>query len=229
MTTKLFVDSNNELQEVELPDKPQGRPVLKGMATLFSYIFHPVFVPVYLVAFLLYVQPFLFAGISGKQKGLILIQAVLMYTFFPLVAVGLLKALKFISSFKLEDRKDRIIPFIISNIWYFWLWYVWRNLPEIPDAFRVFAMGVFLASAIGLLFNIYMKISMHAIALGVVLTFLCVLALTHHISNVYLVLAFLAAGWVSSARLILNDHHPAEIYWGLATGFLAILLANIVA
>ena len=226
MVTKLVIDKNNELQEV---NTEKNHPVLRAAATLLSYIFHPVFVPVYIIAFLLFIQPFLFVGFDIRQKILVLIQSILMFTFFPLVSVGLLKALKFISSVKLKDRKDRIIPFIICNIWYFWLWYVWRNLPNIPAEMVVFAMSVFLASSIGLLFNIYMKISMHAIAIGTAIAFLIGLSFQYDIRfGLYLSIAMLIGGAVCTSRLILNDHYPVEIYWGLATGVMGVLLANII-
>lgn len=226
ITSKLVVNNNNELQEVGSPHK--FHPAIKTAATFLSYLFHPVFVPVYVIAFLLFVQPFLFVGYENKQKILVLAQATLMFTFFPLVSVALLRALKFISSIKLKERKDRIIPFIICNIWYFWIWYVWRNLPDMPREAIVFAMSVFLASSIGLLFNIYMKISMHAIAIGTAIAFLCGLSFQYDISfGLYLSVAMLIGGAVATSRLILNDHHPAEIYWGIAIGVLAVVLANI--
>lgn len=227
MVTKLIVDKSEGLQEVE--EKAQQNLALRAVANFVSYVFHPVFVPVYVIAFLLFVQPFLFVGFEARQKMLIIVQSFLMFTFFPLISVGLLKALKFISSVKLKERKDRIIPFIICNIWYFWIWYVWRNLPQIPHDAVVFAMSVFLASSIGLLFNIYMKISMHAIAIGTAIAFLVGLSFQYDISfGLYLSVAFLIGGAVCTSRLILNDHQPAEIYWGLATGVMAVMLANII-
>jgi len=227
MITKLIVDKNDGLLEVD--EGWQHSPLLRIGATLLSYVFHPVFVPVYVIAFLLFIQPFLFVGFESKQKALILAQSFLMFTFFPLVSVGLLKALKFISSIKLKDRKDRIIPFIICNIWYFWIWYVWRNLPQLPSEAVAFAMSVFLASSIGLLLNIYMKVSMHGIAMGTAVAFLIGLSFQYDLSfGLYLTVAMLIGGAVCTSRLILNNHLPAEIYWGIATGVLAVLLANIV-
>ncbi len=227
MTVKLIVDNNNELREVQEEDRLH--PVVKGAATLFSYIFHPVFVPVYVMIFLLFIHPFLFVGFDDRNRVLILIQSVLMFTFFPLVSVALLKALKFISSIKLRDRKDRIIPFIICNIWYFWIWYVWRNLPQMPREAVAFAMSIFLASSIGLLFNIYLKISMHSIAIGVSAAFLTALSFQYDVGfGFYLSLTFLIGGAVCTSRLLLKEHLPSEIYWGLATGLLAVLAANII-
>ncbi len=221
MTTRMVVDSSSELQE--LREQP---PVTRFIAKIISYIFHPVFVPVYIILFLLYVQPVAFAGVSAMNKQWVLLQAILMYGFFPLVTVFLLKALKFINSVFLDTQRDRIIPFVICNIWYFWIWYVWKNLPGSPKEIIILSMAIFLGSAFGLMANIYMKISMHAIAMGVTVGFMTFFSLTQSAHpGIYISLTFLTAGLVCSARFIASDHASKEIYGGLLAGISALLVA----
>ena len=206
-------------------------PVLRGIANLFSYIFHPAFVPIFVMLFLLFAEPFLFVGATLQEKILTFGRAFINYTFFPIVSVLLLRALKLIGSIKLEDRKDRIIPFIVCNIWYFWIWYVWRGLPGVPHFIIVFALAIFLASSLGLLANIYVKISMHGIAMGTATAFLALLTINPSSPNitVYLALALLATGIVGTSRLILGAHSPKEYYMGLGVGLLSVAIANLVA
>ncbi|HOZ95348.1 MAG TPA: hypothetical protein PKY86_09625 [Niabella sp.] len=224
----LVITDNNELEEIK--DTPKAHPALRVAATILSYIFHPVFIPVYVIAFLLYIEPFLFVGESARDKVLTLGRAFINYTFFPLVSILLLKGLNLIKSIKLQDRKDRIIPFIICNIWYFWIWYVWRGLPDAPRFLIVFAFSVFIASSIGLLANTYLKISMHGIALGTATTYLCLLAINPISSNItiYLAFALLITGLLGSARLLLKAHEPVEYYAGLGAGTLAVWIANLI-
>ncbi len=210
-----------------------GRPLHPGLriaSHILSVLFHPVFIPMYVMAFILFAEPFLFAGASAKYKWLTFGRAFVNYTFFPLISVALLRGLNLIGSIRLKDRKDRIIPFIICNIWYFWIWYVWRTLPGVPPYLVVFALGVFLASSVGLLANIYLKISMHGIALGTALAFVCLLTLDPNSPNLsaYLALTLLITGWVGSSRLLLGDHTPREYYLGLGVGLLAIISANMI-
>ena len=229
MSSRLIVDSDEGLQEFRETDSPKKHPAFRLTAKIISYIFHPVFVPVYLVLFLLYIHPAVFAGFTGLEKKLVLIQAFLMYGFFPIVSVLLLKALKFIDSVYLITQRDRIIPYIACGIWYFWIWYVWRSLPDpaYPREAVIFAMAIFLASSIGLMANIYMKISMHAIAMGVMLSFMMFLALTQAVSfSVYISVAFFIAGLVCTSRFIVSDHSQKEIYGGLLAGLAALLIAN---
>ncbi len=229
METAKYIVTPEGLQETG--EAPQPNLFLRVAASFLSYVFHPVFVPLYVVAFLLFTEPFLFVGAPPKEKILTLGQAIINYTFFPLVSVLLLKGLNLISSIKLKNRKDRIIPFIVCNIWYFWIWYVWRGLPGAPHYLIVFALSVFLASSIGLLANIYLKISMHGIAMGTATAFLCLLAFDPSSPNItlYLALTMLFAGMVGSSRLLLSEHTPGEYYLGLAAGTVAVIIANLVA
>src|SRR6476660_3120518 len=167
MATRLIVDSSSQLQE--LKDQPQ---VIRLPARIISYIFHPVFVPVYMILFLLYIHPGVFAGFSPLKKTVVVLQALLPYLVLPVVTVLLLKALNFIDTITLITRKDRIIPYIACNLWYFWIAYIWYNQADYPKEIVILAIAIFLSSVIGQLANIYMKISMHAIAMGIAVSFM---------------------------------------------------------
>jgi hypothetical protein len=140
-------------------------PVLRVVAKVISYLFHPLFVPVYVCWFLVY-ESRLFPNRDAWHKMLVMIQFFVSYTLLPLVTILLAKALGFISSIYLTTKKDRIIPYVVCEIFYFWAWYVSKNVGY-PTQFILFSLGVFLSSCIGLIFNSYLKVSMHAISMGV--------------------------------------------------------------
>ena len=52
------------------------------------------------------------------------------YSLFPLVTVLLAKGLGFIDSVYLKTQRDRIIPYIACEIYYFWIAYVLRHQAE---------------------------------------------------------------------------------------------------
>ncbi len=201
--------------------------IWKALATLLSYLFHPVFVPIYFMLFLLYVHPIQFLGYSDRARLLILLQSFSMFSFFPLVTVGLLKALGFISSIQLNEQKDRIIPLVASGIWYFWIWYVWKNMPGHPLVTIQYALGIWISSVAALMLNTRFKISLHALALGVTLCLLVQMAVHENLYyGTWLSVAILITGLVSSARLYLNSHRPWEVYWGLFVGALSVFIAG---
>jgi hypothetical protein len=225
MNTRLAVDQESQLTELrEMPSQPPG---IRWVATFFSYVLHPVFIPAYITWFMVYQHPYLFIDFNPREKMLAFMQGFAMFTFFPIVTVLLLKALDFISNFKLPTQRDRIIPFVMCMIWYFWIWYVWRNLAGYPKEASNFALAVFISSSIGLMANIYMKVSLHAIAAGLMAAFMLMLAFRQDISlGIYISIAFFAAGLVCTSRLLVSDHTAAEIYIGLLLGVVSMVLAN---
>ncbi len=227
MSTNLAVSENNGLHEFRVNPDPVKNPALRIAAKIISYLFHPLFIPVYVVAFLVYVQPYLFAGFDTWAKKVIIIQAIVWYTLFPIVTVLLLKGLGFIDSVFLKTKKDRIIPYIACMTWYWWGWHVRQNLPDSPHELVIFTMAVFLASAAGFFANIYFKISMHTIAAGVMLAFVMLMAFRQSDnSGIYLAVALLLTGIIATARFIDSDHTPLEIYSGVVIGILSLVVAT---
>jgi hypothetical protein len=212
-----------------IEERQYFHPALQNAAGVISVLFHPVFIPVYTLAFLVYATPY-FPAYGSGNKLFLLIRFVLMYAFFPLVTVALLKALKFIPSIHLKTQKDRIIPYIACGVYYFWMWYVLRNQQvdqRIPEVLVQLSLAIFIASSLGLIANSFFKISMHAISVGVMITFVLLMGFSTYINfGPYISLAFLIAGLVCTARLIHSDHSTFEVYAGLAVGIFAELLAS---
>jgi hypothetical protein len=149
-----------------------------------------------------------------------------MYTVFPLFTILVAKGLGFIDSIYLRTQKDRIIPYIACGLYYFWMWYVLRNQPQFPQELVLLSLAIFIASSLGLLMNTYLKVSMHGISLGVLITFVCIVGLTSEINfGPYISIAFLITGIVCTARLVNSDHYPLEVYFGLFLGILGQLIA----
>ena len=150
-------------------------PLLRFIARIISVFFHPLFIPVYLCWFIIqYTQ--LLAFLDPRQKILLLIQFFVSYTLLPLATMLLAKGLGFVQSIYLKTQKDRILPYIACGIFYFWIWYVLRS-QQFPKPMVMLSQSIFFASSIGLLINIYFKVSMHALTLGVMISFVITLAL----------------------------------------------------
>jgi hypothetical protein len=199
-------------------------PPVRIAAKIISYLFHPLFVPLYVGLFFVY-ELRLFNDRTDWQNKIILIQFFVYYTFFPLMTTVLSKALGFIQSVYLKTQKDRILPYIVCEIFYFWAWYVFRNI-HFPKEVVMFALGVFLGCSLGLILNSYMKISMHTIALGVVCAFFLLAGMFSTASyGFYIAMAFLIAGVTATSRLIDSNHTQKEIYFGFFAGTLAEVIA----
>ncbi len=205
----------------------QTQPIFaRVMAQVVSYIFHPLFIPAYVMAFLLYVHPYAFIGFDDRMKMLRLASVIVSTALLPAFSVFLLWRLDFTKSIHLRTQRERIIPYAIAMIFYFWVWYVFKNLSDTPLAAKQFLLGVFLAVCGAWMANIWFKVSMHSIAVGGVLAFFVMQALTNpSIGGVYLSIAIFLTGLVCTARFIVSDHTRGEIYGGLLIGILAQLVA----
>ncbi|MBO9681111.1 MAG: hypothetical protein J7502_00330 [Flavisolibacter sp.] len=199
-------------------------PATRVAAKIISYLFHPLFLPVYVGLFFVY-EARLFNDRTDWQNKIILLQFFVYYTFFPLVTTLLAKAVGFIQTVYLRTQKDRILLYIVCEIFYFWAWYVFRNV-DFPKEVVMFALGIFLACSLGLILNSYMKISMHTIALGVICAFFLLAGMSSAANyGFYIAVAFLIAGITATARLIDSDHTQKEIYSGFFAGVLTQVIA----
>lgn len=218
MDTQANGISQNGKPSVEKVSSPGW---LKAIAQFLSYIFHPVFIPLYITWFLLYVHPGYSNGFSSTERIRTILTVAQNVVFYPLFCVLLLKGVGFIDSIYLRTRKDRIIPYIASGIFYFWTFTVLKEQELYPRIFPSFMLGVFLASSAALIANIYYKVSMHAIGLGGMLgLFIIVLWSNTMLMTWPLAAALLITGLVCSARLLISDHDSKDIYSGLVIGLL---------
>ena len=203
---------------------PQSWP-LKLAARFVSYVFHPLFIPVYISAYLIYIHPYTFAALQTDQKLLRFISLSIITCFFPAVTVFLLWRLKFAESIMLRTQKERIIPYVACIIYYWWAFYVSRTLPGSPGILTYFLLGLFLSVSVALMANNYFKISMHGLGVGGAVAYFILLATvsTESIGPV-LALATILGGMVCTARLIISDHHPMEVYSGIFVGAICQLV-----
>lgn len=199
------------------------------LAHFFSVVFHPLFIPFYVVAFLISYHPSYFTGFNVYLRFEILRSVVVNTVLFPAFALLVMKGLGFVKSFYLHTREDRIGPYLANMIFYFWMARVFFNFkPEITPVLAAFMTGVFLTTAVALIANIFFKISMHAIGCGGMLGILIIIMNSNTMLMTWpLSIALLITGLVCTSRLIVSDHTPKEIYMGLAVGFVCQFAAAI--
>lgn len=200
--------------------------IKRALAHFFSIIFHPLFISAYVMAFIIFVHPLAYAIDDHRAKIFRFVSVILCNTFLPLFAVFLLWRLHLIKSPMLRSEKERIGPYMIAMIFYWWTWMVFKHHPDTPPIAVHFLLGAFLAVCGAWVCNIYFKISMHSIALGGAVMFFCMLGFTDPFgSGFFIALALLATGLVMTSRLILTAHTNFELWAGLFIGVLTQYVA----
>jgi len=193
--------------------------VVKYVAHLLSYVLHPLFIPTYFFLFLMQVLPFEFVGISEWQLKMRLFSVAWLTAFFPAFAVFLLWRLKLSDSIFLRTQKERIIPYVITMFFYWWMYYLSRNFTDQPIALKFFYLGIFMASAIGMTVNNFIRVSLHAMGIAGLTMAVILVSIFYPVNNaVWVLLAILLTALVISARLIVSDHTKKELIVGLFIG-----------
>ncbi|MEO5650472.1 MAG: phosphatase PAP2 family protein [Ginsengibacter sp.] len=212
-----------------LPSQNIKHPLLVNwLAHFFSFVFHPLFIPTLATWYLTFLQSGYFTGTPTDEKRMVILQVAFNTILYPALTVVLLKAVGFIKSILLKTQRERIIPYIATNIFYFWMYLVFKSQDEIPSVLTSFIFGIFLASSLALIANIYFKISMHALGIGALCGLMIVIIFTGFSYVIFLpaMIVFLIAGLVGTSRLVVSNHTPFDIYSGILLGILCQFIAS---
>jgi membrane-associated phospholipid phosphatase len=211
----------------------------------FSIVGHPLLTITLGLVLMLCLDPFAF-GLSSpwEHKGKVLLLAVFVSTFvLPACGVALLKPLGMVKSWQLEDKQDRTGPYIMTGVFYLWVYKSFLSEPHLPSLLSMFSLGATIGLFLTFFINIFTKISAHAVGMGGLVMgvlLLCFqwpdavlqipLASRSILISPLLLLAFLIvfAGMVGYSRLALKAHTPSDLYLGYAVGAAAMLLADVV-
>ena len=190
-------------------------------AQLLSYLFHPLFTPLMGVLLLFAVFPYQF---NPDLQRFALVLVCMTTIVFPGVSAYFFLKLGVINSLKMESPHERRYPFIVSCASYILLGQFFWQLP-LPMEFSIFAFGAALSSLIALIFLPFAKISIHMLALGGIVGGLLAIGGIYFINVLpVVVVLFLLAGMLGTARLVLHAHKINEVYIGFSTGFLVEFL-----
>jgi hypothetical protein len=217
--------------------------MLKSLAQVLSFIFHPLLIVTYMLVLLLLINPYLFGvnSIGDKQSKLLILQVFLSTFFIPAFAVAMLRFTGMIKSMEMKTRQERIGPYIITGMFYIWMFRNFLGSDQVPTAFSSFLLGASIGLFIAFFINIFSKISAHAVGMGglvgmVVITMLLfsydtftihstIIGIVEMSMNGILVFVIVMAGMVGSARLLLGAHEPLDLYGGYLVGFASQFIA----
>lgn len=215
--------------------------VLVGIAHFFTILFHPLLMVTYMLITLLIVNPYQF-GVYTIQEQWKLVALVFLSTFaLPSFALVLMRSLNLVDSLSLDDRKQRIGPYIITGTFYLWMFINFKHNQSIPFSLTVITLGATIGLFLAFFFNNFTKISAHAVGMGGFLG-MCIINARFfsfdtftldtwlfgglEFSTTFVVMvAILLAGIVCTSRLYLRAHSPEQVYGGLAAGLLSQFLA----
>ena len=146
----------------------------------------------------------------------------------PLAYIHIFRRMGIISSYYLEDRRERYIPLALYTLLLLITWIVLRRVRQ-PAILTDFFLALTVTSALTFGVTLRRKISLHLSGLGSLSALLLAASfrLTHTFILLWL-LSLLLAGLTATARLVLQQHTPAEVYTGFFVAFAITFLVMMV-
>lgn len=200
------------------------------LANFLSVALHPLLLPTILFLLLLFIAPIPLGAESLELlMKLAVVGFVFIYTFvLPAYFVYLMKRWGLISSLKLENLKDRRLPYFVTSIIYTALGYFLysKNSMLFPCGYILWSIAAVIL-CLGII-SLWWQISAHAAGVGGMIGALAGILGQLGEQNLFFPLLFMVilSGYVISARLALNAHTPAQVGAGFLLG-LGISLASI--
>ncbi|MNK14880.1 hypothetical protein D3C87_330110 [compost metagenome] len=188
---------------------------MKKFLAFFSYIFHPIFIPVYATLFYFFITNNFF---YKHEIYLTFIQVLILTILLPLSLFYLLRSLGFLKS-KMLDPKERKLPLAIYSLLLLTLIKYSLSIVIIPELYYYF-LGMLISAALALMLLILgHKASLHMIAISTLILFIISISAYYHIRFLNLIAFFVVcSGLVASSRLQTKAHTMGEIALGVLIG-----------
>jgi membrane-associated phospholipid phosphatase len=209
---------------------------MKFFAQFISWVFLPLFMPIYGLLIAMYVPSFeasffqeeTIFWMGSVQKILILSMYMLFSVVVPGLSLLVMYRRKNITTIEMDDKNERSIPIIITAIYCAFLGtLLLMKAPDsiLPNAIYALPWGGFIAIVIAGIINRKEKISLHALGAGMLLGFLVSYYKTQVEFEMYpIYLAVLVGGFVLSSRMYLGKHTLRQSISGYGLGFIVVYL-----
>ncbi len=191
--------------------------VFHWLARTLSVVLHPVLMPVYIL-YLLFHIPSWFLLIPEGVKWYCYLVTLFMLLLLPLACLPLLRHLRFIKDYHLDNKQERIYPVLTVVVFAFLGFWLLGRVAYTDIVQQLYLVMIVLLSLFSVI-TLRWKISMHMTAIGGVCGFLLVLGLKYSgdVRSSFMTMLVLA-GLLASSRLYLKKHTPLQVYLGFLFG-----------
>lgn len=195
---------------------------MKKILPFFSYLFHPIFIPILGGVFYI-----LFGNnyYLKEQYYLLLIQIVIITFFLPLSFFYLLRTFGKVDTIMLSDVSQRKIPLLMQMALTMILIQKSVTIDRFPELYFFFLGGIASTFIVFALLFIKIKASIHMLAMSALSFFVIGLCRNNELNGIYTIATlFLITGFVASSRLAMKAHTPLELIIGYFAGMIPQVL-----
>lgn len=195
---------------------------MKKILPVFSYLFHPIFIPLLGTFFYVVLDDNYF---TLPQYLVLFIQIIIISILLPLAFFYLLRTFGKIDSIMLSDISQRKIPLLLQIMLMSILIAKSITIDRYFELFFFFSGGLFSTIIAFMLLFAKIKASIHMIGMSALTVFIIGLSVHAEVNIINTVVFFvLMNGFVASSRLEMNAHSKKELAIGFVCGMLPQLL-----
>ena len=195
---------------------------MKAVARLLSFMFHPLLMPTYLFLVLSRTFPAALEPLPRSSHPLFLSLIFIVTFMLPVLLLGIMKVFGSLRSFHMETRGERIVPFTLITLIYFFITYLfyYRSGIGTEENFLRIMIVIDLLAIAATVFTVFFKISVHSLtAWGVVGIMILLNKMSELNTLFYPALAgVMLTGFIMSSRIYLQAHNLKEVMWGGIVG-----------
>ena len=189
---------------------------LKKILPFFSYLFHPIFIPLFGTIFYVLLDSSYFAL---SYYLLLYLQIIIITILLPIAFFYLLRTFGKVETVMLSDISQRKIPLILQIILFTILIEKSITLERFPSLY-FFLLGGIISTILAFIF-LFLKIkaSIHMIGISSLTLFIIGLSIHNEINTINTVAFFVILnGLVASSRLVMKAHSNKELIIGFLCG-----------
>lgn len=201
--------------------------MLRNSAIAISVLMHPLLMPTLLFALLFHYAPVITKPIT-REMALYILLAIFITTFvLPMISITALRLSSImtdnkLAAFSMPDRKDRILPFFFTSMFYLITTYMFFSKLRVNQALVVILASTTAIILLISLVTLFLKVSTHSASAGALTGFLMGIGFKYPQEHVMwpLIIMLILGGLAMSARLYLNEHKPVEVLAGYTLGLM---------
>lgn len=197
-------------------------------ATILSWVLVPLMMPVYGIMLIFHLS--VLSLTTPATKHIITLIVAGFDVVLPMLLVYLLKLFGLVSDVGLNERKERLIPYMITMVCMTGT-AIFIYMKGAPLWVAMFFAGGALAALINTVINHWWKISAHAAGIaGIVAILIRIYISGLPTGNIlpWLIAAIILSGLLGSCRVWLGRHTVWQVLAGYATGFLSVFLLTMI-
>ncbi|MCB2219801.1 MAG: hypothetical protein KQI35_05340 [Bacteroidetes bacterium] len=194
------------------------------LAKIISVLLQPLLIPSYTLLVIFNLNNYIALIIPPQYRQIILGIVVVTTFLFPALFILILYRRRVIKTLHMDQREERIIPLLITSIFFFLAYNLIRRI-QLDEVYLRMFLGSFLSVVMALIISLFWKISMHMMGVGGFVGALIGVSQVIPVDlALWVMITVFLSGMTGFARLKLKAHTPMQVYAGFLGGMLVMLL-----